>query len=425
MVDGTLITSFLQTRWLMSVSAAALGRHREKLWRALQPSISATPALAHLHGRALDAYPIAEPKDLRADYGRWNSLGLSHTQLIEAATANENPSERVSPNPVLPRISVGFSTGTSGNRGVFVASARERSDYIGQSLARLLPWKTLMKGARIALILRASSELYSEVGHASRFAFTHIPLSLPIEEMSARLQAWQPTILIAPAHILANLANAVAQGALKPLLLEHCFTGSEPMGERERIWIESLFGLPPLPIYQATEGFLGAPCRFGRLHLNEHAISIRPEPIAGTRAWRPIVTDLRRHSQPIVNVRLDDALEDCDQGSCPCGYAGRIIKPVAGRVQDIWHWGGRRFLPREVNEFISAYLPNGTDWQAIGSDTGVELRVDGQYRACLASSDAAVRLSHVFGQLITIADSAPDTAKPKRRQIIWRGSPLG
>ena len=41
--------------------------------------------------------------------------------------------------------------------------------------------------------------------------------------------------------------------------------GAEPMGVLERDWIGAALGVHPDPIYQATEGFLGAACPEGVL----------------------------------------------------------------------------------------------------------------------------------------------------------------
>jgi putative adenylate-forming enzyme len=420
MVDRQILTSFLQTKILMRASSTSLARHRDRLWHRLKPALAATPALKPYSTRPLDEYPIIEPSIMRADYGAWNSLGLSHADMTAGAQHAElglNPTYGDLPA----NISFGFSTGTSGNRGIFIASAQERADYIGQSLARLLPWSSLIKGARIALILRASNALYSDVGASSRFAFKHIPLTCSEHDMISQVADWQPTILIAPAHRLAMLAKARESGHMAPLPLVHCLTGSEPIGEKERGWIGDQLGIRPDPIYQATEGFLAATCQHGRLHLNEHAIAISKDPLAGTPLWRPIISDLRRRSQPIIQVRLDDLLEDDPRGPCACGYAGRTIKLVFGRAQDIWRWPNRVLTPPEIYRAMDTLLPPQVAWQAIGTPAHIRLSL-GQACPGAIRDGIVARLTATLKPPVPIllTPEEPRQPDPKRRQISWQ-----
>jgi putative adenylate-forming enzyme len=414
---NTMLASFVRTHWLMRASAQGLARHRDRLWRRLQPTLAATPALTPYVGTALEAMPISTPDEIRADYGRWNSLGLSHQRLHAAAQANEAGESGL----VQGDVACGYSTGTSGTRGLFLASGNERDDYIGQSLARLLPLPALLRPQRIGLILRAGNDLYTDVGKAKRFAFKHFALALSDDALLAQVQAWQPSILIAPSHKLVLLAHAHIAGKLQLSALRHCFYGSEPMGGGERDWIGSTLGVRPDPIYQATEGFLAGACWFGRLHLNEHSLHVTKQPIAGTTAWQPIVTDLRRVSQPIVNLRLDDVLEDEVCGPCPCGYAGRTILPVMGRVSDLWRFGDCTILPRQISEAIEAHLAPGQIWQALGSPSQVTLHLPQ-----ILTPDAKAAVAHgVAAHLslpcpVVISPEPPAAPSPKRRNILWQ-----
>ena len=215
--------------------------------------------------------------------------------------------------------------------------------------------------------LRAGNALYSDVG-SNRFAFEHFPLAAPLEETMAGLARFDPTILIAPPHRLLDFARS----GLRLPSLQHLFWGSEPMSECERDCIERAFGLCARGIYQATEGFLAADCRHGRLHLNEHAIEFEFEPVPDTEGFRLIVSDLRRLSQPIIRLRLDDYVE-LEVGKCPCGYGGRIIRPPQGRVQDLWRFADRTVTPPQVIEAVEAVLGCDHDWQAIADGRSVTL----------------------------------------------------
>lgn len=408
--------SWLSTRVAMRRSASGLARRRARLWNDLQSALRDTPALAAHAGQPLSAFPVSDAAAVRADYARWNSLGCTHERLHEAAAS----AEAGGAGEILPGIVAGYSTGSMGDRGLFVASAAERADYIGQSLARMLAPGELLRPIRLALVLRAGSRLYSDLGR-SRFAFAHFPLDLDEAAMERALADFAPNILIAPSHRLVALAGAVRAGRLALPGLRHVFFGAEPMSAIERAWIGEVLGVRADPIYQATEGFLAAACARGRLHLNEHSLEIELEPVPGTPGYRALVTDLKRRSQPIVRLRMDDYLER-DPEPCGCGYAGRVIRPVMGRVQDIWRWGERRITPGEIIETLDALLGVPVSWQAIASRERVELRVDPSIdggRAGQAATQWAAQLR--LPVPVIVADAYPEPPSPKRRRLCWTG----
>lgn len=406
--------SWWRTRRAMRLSAQALAAHRQRKWAALQPALARTPALAPFAGKPLADFPVTGIADMRADYGQWNSLGLTDACLRAMADAAERAED-------TGHVTAGWSTGTGGGaRGLFVADAHERADYLGQTLARLLPPREMLRRQRIALHLRAGNALYSDV-ERGRIAFRHFPLQRTPEETRSLLQQFNPTILIAPPHRLLSFAR---EGAQYPAL-RHLFTGSEPISASESNWIADILGLRPRAIWQATEGFLGAECAEGRLHLNDHAMAIELEAIPGTAAFRPIITDLRRRSQPIVRVRGDDVLEQAQTGPCPCGFAGRVIHPVQGRITDIWRFADLAVLPREVVEAVEAAFAGQWAWQATADARQVSLRVQSTCPEALVTR-ARESLASKVPVPVNIDADMPPWACPawtglKRHKVLWHG----
>ncbi|MEO0642568.1 MAG: hypothetical protein AAFY47_04015 [Pseudomonadota bacterium] len=387
----------------------ALAHHRERQWQRLQPFIVRTPALAMHQGKPLPQFPIINASELRADYGAWNSCGKSDAELrcladgAEAGVSLEG------------ELSAGWSTGSGGGqRGLYLANVAERADYIGQSLARLLPARALLKRQRLALHLRASNALYSDVS-TKRFAFTHIPLEDSQTETIRKLEDFAPTILIAPPHRLL----ALARSGLSLPSMNYLFCGSEPISECEREPIDNGLGLRPRSIYQATEGFIAAECQYGRLHLNEHSMEMELEPVLGTNGYRPIFTDLRRKSQPIVRLRGDDFIElAADQSPCRCGYGGRVIEPPQGRVTDLWRFDECVVTPSQVVEAVEAQHPHSGEWQAVARASEVILRIAsdfGEARACGTAS----RLQRLTQRPTRIVPDLTAWAGPKRRKVVW------
>lgn len=407
-------TAFVQTRMAHRLlrSRAAIIRHQARLWRRLTPALARTPALSANSGESLGAFPIIDPRESRSRPEDWNALALTADEIAAGADA----AERGDDGAVRPGVHAGYSTGTSGARGIFLSSKAERARYLGQSLAKLLPDPPLRR-RRIGLCLRANNALYRDVANAGPFSFRFFPLETPAQDRARDIAAFAPDIFVAPSHVLAELAAMAAEGQFKAPPFERLFYGAEPMGAAERIFITDALGARPDPIYQATEGFLGAACRHGVLHLNEDSIAFEFEPIAGSDRFRPIVTDLRRTSQPIVRVRLDDIIQFRKE-PCPCGSAFQAIHPVEGRVSDIWRWRSVCIFPRQVDEVVSRALGPSHDWRAIASTAGVRLACNApnasSARAALAEFlEASGAVSQVSaGPLL------PERS-PKRRRIRW------
>ena len=407
-----LLQSWYCTQRTLKMSSEQLHQYRLKLWGRLQPAIFRTPALSSLSGCELNEFPIITPTQIRGDIANWNSLGINNTEAFNAA---EN-AEKGDNGEIIPGVIAGYSTGTSGKKGLFIASEKERSIYLGQNIAKLLSIKSILSGTRIMLFLRANSRLYSDSQKSKLVKFNYCSLSLDAQEKLKAVEDFKPTILIAPSHVLFELART----GYKNSSLARCFYGAEPMGDDERSWIEQKIGTRPDPIYQATEGFLGFSCKYGRLHLNEDSLNIEFEPVTGTNGYQIIVTDLHRTTQPIIRVKLDDFIE-LDNTPCKCGFSGQTILPVSGRVQDIWRLQKNIITPRQITETIEKSIGASKKWSAIASNHSVKLLLENSVSNDLAQNTAR-KLSTTLKlecpvQIESIASLTPEN---KRQRVKWR-----
>lgn len=409
-----VLQAFVQTRMLKRSlrTRADVARHQARLWRRLAPVLADTPALSAHAGKAMEAIPVIDAHEMRARPDAWNSLSLSALEIAASADA----AERGEAGEVRSGIYAGYSTGSFGKRGMFLSSRSERARYLGQSLAKLLPDPAWSR-RRIALCLRADNALYRDVASAGPFEFRFFSLTMPADDRAAAIGAFAPDIFVAPSHVLAELAARTTAGKFKPPGFRRLYYGAEPMGASERDWIEDALGVRPDPIYQATEGFLAAACSHGTLHLNEDSIAFGFEPIGSSHRVRAIITDLRRTSQPVVRVRLDDILQ-LREAACPCGSAMQAIEPVEGRVVDTWRWNETSIFPRDVETAVSAALAPSDHWRAIGSPAGVRLACD-----VPGAHAAAAMLSKMLADAgapwpVTVVPFTPQDA-PKRRRVQW------
>ena len=149
-------------------SAAALARWQEERFQLFAERVLAkSPFYAPYVGRPLADYPLVDKSLMVANFDRMNTRGLKRAEIMDLALASERSRDF---KPMLGDISVGLSSGTSGNRGLFAVSPKERRLYIGVALARCLPGSILGR-YRIALLLRANNTLYEAAGKSGRIAF--------------------------------------------------------------------------------------------------------------------------------------------------------------------------------------------------------------------------------------------------------------
>ena len=290
--------------------------------------------------------------------------------------------------------SVGLSSGTSGSRGLFVVAPAEKARWAGAMLGRVLG-EERNGNHRIALLLRANSGLYETLG-SGRINFRYVDILQPPDQWMNELSAYDPSIIAAPPSILRQLAEAQGNSprALSPRKI---YGVAEVMDEADRACVKHAWGVPPLQIYQATEGFLGISGDENRLILNEDLMVIEQEWIDKSRKlFAPVITDFSRVTQPIVRYRLDDVLEETDAGQWT---PYRAVSRIHGRVTDLLRLKTREgTLVRVTGDMVSrAVLTANTpplDYEIIQEKSN-ELRVHVLWPAEL-SVDSARNLEHAL-----------------------------
>jgi putative adenylate-forming enzyme len=324
---------YLAARWLQRLrSREQIEAHQQRRWNSISKRIACTsPYYAVYRNLPLPQWPIMEKRAWMRHFDSINTAGVT---LAQAHALAEQAEHTRNFRPAFGNVSVGLSTGTSGARGVFLASNSERQRWTGTMLAKLLP-AGLLSRARVALLLRAGSNLYDTMGSA-RLHFRYVDLLQPFDKVRQQLDDYAPTILVGPAQVLALLAKAQQQGALavKPL---RAISVAEVLDPLDRAVIEQTWRVRVEQIYQATEGYLGQTCAHGSIHLNEDCMIIEREWIdRAQRRFVPIITDLYRFTQPVIRYRLNDVLVERD-AACPCGSPLMAVERIEGREDDtVW-----------------------------------------------------------------------------------------
>lgn len=273
-----------------------------------------------------------------------NTVGIQKEEAFKMALSSEETRDF---SPRIGTMTIGMSSGTSGNRGLFLVSDDERSQWAGIILAKLLPHGLLAK-ERIAFFLRANSNLYESV-QSGTIEFHFYDLLHSLQQHVDNLQRLQPTILIAPPSMLRMLAVQQADSKLT-IAPRKVISVAEVLDPLDEEFIGRHFRQTVHQVYQCTEGLLGATCEHGTLHLNEDLLYIKREYVTADRKkFMPIVTDMFRSSQPIINYRLNDILTLREE-PCPCGSPLTAISQIEGRSDDIFE-----FLSTSGEEKVSIF----------------------------------------------------------------------
>lgn len=351
------LVSYASTRWM---SRPGLGRaafdaaQHKALRRWLDHDLPQVAA----YGRAprhLQDLPILDKARLMADFARYNRSALSAEKVGQALG-----------NGRVGSLTVGASTGTSGNRGYFVITEAERYRWLGAILAKTM---TGLAGwsQRVAILLPQDTRLYGAARSVPGLSLRFFPLAQGIEAWRHTLETFAPTVIAAPPRVLRQLVDEGVR--LSP---RRIFSAAETLDPVDRPIIETGFGLPLGQIYMATEGLLAVTCAAGRLHLAEESVFFEFEPV-GEGLFSPLITSFRRQEQIMARYRMNDLLRLSDR-PCSCGAPQRVVDEVVGRMDDCFRIAGQIITPDIPRNAVVAADPRITDFRVLQrGDGGIDL----------------------------------------------------
>lgn len=389
-----------------------------RLARWIARHVSAVPKYEGLRARELGDLPVIDKFVLMGDFAGFNRLGLDATEGWRLFRSGQAPAGH----------HIGASTGTSGNRGLYLISARERARWLGTMLAKTLP-RFPLEGARVAVILPQNAALYRQPGRGSRLAIRFFDLHEGVALLPSRLAEFRPDTLVAPPKVLRLLAESGSLTGARRL-----FSGGEVLDPDDRHVIEAASGLQLGEIYMATEGLLATSCVAGRLHLAEDVMHFELEPgPSGSGLVNPVISDFSRETQIMARYRMNDLLR-LFPGTCPCGSPYRAVEAVVGRNDDMLDLpsriaGQRVFVTPDVvrNTILNAW-PALNEFQCdqVGeTELAVRLPV-GAGPDCRAAVHAALdRLFAGQGAMstLTLHETVFSVGAEKRRRVrcSWKG----
>jgi putative adenylate-forming enzyme len=321
-----LALAFLRThllhRWLNSRDRIARWQNWN-LERLRRHAVAHAAFYRELGNLPFRDFPIVGKREVMNRFEAFNQLRLSAADGWAMIERGDAPAGH----------DIGCSTGTSGNRGLYLISDEERFVWLGTIVAKALPI-SLRKPHRVAIVLPRTSRLYDAANESRVLKLLFVDLRNGLASAAEALVAFKPTVVVGPPKALRWFAeNDVA---MAPRLM---FSSAEVLDPPDLI--EQHFKLKLREIYMATEGLFGVSCEYGTLHLAEDVVRFEFEQIAGEPDLvTPIVTDFTRRTQITARYRMNDILR-LDRKRCPCGSALQAVAEIIGRRDDAFELPNR------------------------------------------------------------------------------------
>jgi phenylacetate-CoA ligase len=282
------------------------------------------------------------------------------------------------------------SGGSSGVRGVYVYDWAGWTTYFlsaarGQAHDRLHDPR-LADAPPVEAIVAADKPSHGSSALSQTFSnpqvtIERVPITLPIDEVVARLNNLAPTTLRGYPSALDQLAYEAQAGRLRIAPLRLRCVG-EPLLPEVRARLQETWNVPVHSQWVASEtGTLGYSCLHGRrLHLNDDLVIVEPvdhdrRPVLpGERSAKIYVTNLFNTLLPLIRFEVTDEISVMGQ-RCPCGSAHTWIEDVQGRLDDsLTYPDGLTVHPIAVRSPLSRQR-NIAEYQVHQTPRGVQVLV--------------------------------------------------
>lgn len=276
-------------------------------------------------------------KDIMMDqFDRLNTVGLLRDQVQNYAVQKEYDRDYL--GYYKDKYVIGLSSGTSGNKGLYVTP---------RELTEKLPFVFLARGGiplrflpfRILFCLRVFGQGFADI-NSPIVKLAYCSTMTQIEEIVDLLNTKNINILMAPPSMVRLLIpiRYKIKVQLKQIV---CY--AEVLEKEEKQRFAKIFNTGVVEIYQASEGQIASACSHGTLHINEDMVIVELRDDKGNIVDQPnivanhmYVTNLVNHAQPLIRYEMNDLI--ALGKPCPCGSSFKTIDHILGRNDDILHF---------------------------------------------------------------------------------------
>lgn len=376
----------LKFRWSRTFHSSRPSILMRTRWRW---NLKKSPFYSSLIAKGL-GFPVICKSIFMANFDTINTQGITKKEAFGVAIQAEMSRNF---NSTINTISIGLSSGTSGNKGIFLTSRTEQEKWVGAVLDRVIGLS--LQKRKVAFFLRANNNLYEAV-ESKLIQFEFYDIQQPLQKIISKFTTSNSDILVAQPSVLLEIARHCEQKNL-PLNLVKVISVAEVLEEDIKTYLTRIFNLPIHQVYQCTEGFLAYTCKQGNLHLNEDFLDIKRNYLNKEKTkFTPVITDYLRYTQPVIRYELNDILHLGEK--CSCGSKATVIAKIEGRADDVFrfHKAGKEIVifPDFVRRAIIAADENITNYiVAQKSNTELLLSVEGEHTTQIKkATDALIEL---------------------------------
>ncbi|CAD5273767.1 MULTISPECIES: F390 synthetase-related protein [unclassified Imperialibacter] len=327
-----ILWHFLLFRWQRrkrynQKSLHQLRATKENRWRK---NLQKSPFYKAFSDQPLSQFPIMDKSSFMTHFDEINTVGITKEGAFAVGLESEKSRNF---SPTVRGTTVGLSSGTSGNRGIFLASQKERAIWVAAVLDRVIGFS--LRKRKVAFFLRANSTLYESV-NSSLLQFQFYDIKSDMAQHCQTVAATRPHILVGQPSVLMHIARYFEEKQIAARF-EKVISVAEVLEGDQKAYLEKVFKIMIEQVYQCTEGFLAHTCKAGFLHFNEDWLLIEKKYLdEEKKRFHPIITDLLRTTQPIVRYELNDIIHEGKP--CSCGLKTMQIAKIEGRSDDVFEF---------------------------------------------------------------------------------------
>jgi phenylacetate-CoA ligase len=277
------------------------------------------------------------------------------------------------------------SGGSSGQRGVFVLDLPGATQFYGSLTrglaARIAAMGGPPPGGLPAAIVAAGSPLHATgtagpltAGGGLPFRFHPTPVTLPLPEIVAQLNALQAPVLFGYPTVLARLAAEQRAGRLRIAPVAVTCT-SETCTPELRAAITDGFHVPLIDGFGSTEGLAGSSkpgeeaIVFAEDGCIVELVDDDNRPVSpGTPSTKILITNLDNRLQPLIRYEITDRLI----AEPPAAEHGYLRARVQGRADEMFHHGPVTVHPFVVRAVLVA-VPAVLEYQVRQTVAGIDV----------------------------------------------------
>jgi len=329
----------------------------------------------------LAALPVMTKTELMAEF----DAVLTDRRLTRALAEEALATTTSEPRPLFDEFVCLTSGGSSGRRGVFVLDFHALAEFMSSlrraTMKRMLEAGGPPPGGMTIAMIAAGSAVHATGGGPAWTAgepvrIVPVPVTLPLAESVARLNALQPAILYGYPSVLARLAREQREGRLhvSPIAIS---STSENLLPEWRAAIAQTFGAPVVDTFGSSEGLVGIsePDEIAFSFnsdvcivelVDERGDAVPP----GVASARILVTNLANRAQPLIRYEITDRFVRQPDAAAH----GHLRATVAGRADDVLRWDTTEIHPLVVRSVL-VKTAAADDYQVRQTRRGIELDV--------------------------------------------------